>query len=145
MRGAVFPPCCLAGGQTVHHASTRDSWTLTGKSDSVSCGDTAPGSWCTQSFVCALQESVSPVLWKFCNQIPLAPKVKFSGNSQFLCWIPGWGKSVVGPRTFLTVREFHWYNCSAVCGSFAWWFYGAQPLMLKKLKLNGSMMTYKIL
>ena len=33
------------------HASTRDSWTLTGKSGSVSCGITAafsPGSWCTQ-------------------------------------------------------------------------------------------------
>ena len=25
----------------------------------------SPGSWCTQSFVCALQESVSPVLCKF--------------------------------------------------------------------------------
>ena len=32
----------------------------------------SPGSWCTQGFVSALQESVSPVLWKFCNQIPLA-------------------------------------------------------------------------
>ena len=33
------------------HASTRDSWTLTGTSGSVSCGITAafsPGSWCTQ-------------------------------------------------------------------------------------------------
>ena len=83
----MFPPCCLARGQTVHHTSTRDSWTLTGKSVSVSCGDTAPGSCCTQGFVFALQESVSPVPWKFCNQIPLAPKVKFSGDSQFLCWI----------------------------------------------------------
>ena len=27
------------------HASTRDSWTLTGKSESVSCGVTAPFSW----------------------------------------------------------------------------------------------------
>ena len=27
------------------HASTRDSWTLTGKSGSVSCGVTAPFSW----------------------------------------------------------------------------------------------------
>ena len=27
------------------HASTRDSWTLTGKSGSVSCGFTAPFSW----------------------------------------------------------------------------------------------------
>ena len=25
----------------------------------------SPGSWCTQAFVCALQESVSPVLCKF--------------------------------------------------------------------------------
>ena len=25
----------------------------------------SPGSWCTQGFVCALQESISPVLWKF--------------------------------------------------------------------------------
>ena len=28
-------------------------------------------------------------------------------------------KSVVGPRTFLTVQEFPWYNCSAFCGSSA--------------------------
>ena len=37
----------------------------------------SPGSWCAQGFVCALQESFPPVLWKFCNQIPLAFKVKF--------------------------------------------------------------------
>ena len=44
-----------------------DSWTLIGKSGSVSCGVTAPypGSWCTQGFISALQESVSPVLCKF--------------------------------------------------------------------------------
>ena len=42
------------------HASAGDSWTLRGKSGSVSCGVTAPfpGSWCT-SFCCALQESIS--------------------------------------------------------------------------------------
>ena len=49
------------------------------------------GSWCTQGFVCALQEPVSPVLWKFCSQIPLASKVKFSGSSQSLCQIPRLG------------------------------------------------------
>ena len=47
-----------------------------------------PGSWCTQGFVYALQKSVSPVLCKFCNQIPLASKVNFSVSSQFLCQIP---------------------------------------------------------
>ena len=49
------------------HASTGDSWTLPGKSGSVSCGVTAPFSWVlvhTDS-VCALQESVSPVPCKF--------------------------------------------------------------------------------
>ena len=48
----------------------------------------SPGSWYTQDFVCFLQESVSPVLWKFCNQIPLDFKIKFPGRSQSLCWIP---------------------------------------------------------
>ena len=47
-----------------------------------------PGSWCTQGFACALQESVSPVLCKFCNQIPLASKVNFSVSSQSLCQVP---------------------------------------------------------
>ena len=27
----------------------------------------SPGSWCTQGFVCVLQESVSPVQYKFCQ------------------------------------------------------------------------------
>ena len=56
-----------------------DSWTLTGKSGSVSWGSLllSPGSWWAQDFICALWESVSPVLWKFCSQIPLAFKVKF--------------------------------------------------------------------
>ena len=51
----------------------------------------SPGSWCAQGFVCVLQESVSPVLWKFCNQIPLGFKVKFPGGSLSLCWIPRLG------------------------------------------------------
>ena len=42
-------------------------------------------------FFCALQESVSPVMWTFCNQIPLAFKVKFLGGSQSICQIPRLG------------------------------------------------------
>ena len=38
--------------------------------------------------------------------------------------VPQVGKSVVGSRTFLTVRGFLWYNCFAVCGSSARWLYG---------------------
>ena len=51
----------------------------------------SPGSWRSQDFVFALQESVSPVLCKFCNQIPVASKVKFSWSSQPLCQIPRLG------------------------------------------------------
>ena len=106
MGGAVFPPGSLTYGrdnddlqkdlclnpciQYSGHASMGDSWTLTGKSGSVSCGVTAPFSWVlvsTRTFVCAFQESVSPVVWKFYNQIPLASKVKVPGGSQFLCRI----------------------------------------------------------
>ena len=66
------------------HTSARNSGTLTGKSE-----DIAPFSWLLvhTRFMCALKESVSPVLWKFYNQIPLASKVKFPGGSQFLCRI----------------------------------------------------------
>ena len=48
----------------------------------------SPGSWCAPGFVCALQESVPPVLCKLCNQIPLASKVKLPGDSQSLLQIP---------------------------------------------------------
>ena len=43
------------------HASARDSWTLMGKSGSVSCGVTAPFSWVLvhTRFLCALPESIS--------------------------------------------------------------------------------------
>ena len=58
----------------------------------------SPGSRCTQAFVCAFQEPVSPVLCKFCNQIPLASKVKFSGSSQFLCQIPKLGNLLRVPE-----------------------------------------------
>ena len=75
------------------HTSTRDSWTLTGKSGSISCGVIAPFSCvlvCTR-FVYAIQESVFPVLWKFCNQVLLDFKVNFPWGSQSLCWIPRLG------------------------------------------------------
>ena len=50
----------------------------------------SPRSWCTQGFVYALQESVSLVLCKFCNQIPLASKVKFPGVFSPFVRSPGW-------------------------------------------------------
>ena len=46
-------------------------------------------------------------LWKFCSQVQLASKASPFARSPDR-------ESVVGPRTFLTVQEFLWYNCSAV-------------------------------
>ena len=40
------------------------SWASLGQS-LVGSLPLSPGTWCAQAFVCALQESVSPVLWKF--------------------------------------------------------------------------------
>ena len=52
----------------------------------------SPEFWCTQGFICALEASLFPlVLWKFCNQIPLAFKVRFPGDSQSFCWVPRLG------------------------------------------------------
>ena len=48
------------------HASTGDSWTLTGKSGSVSCGITAPFSWVLVHKVLFVpSRSLLPVLCKF--------------------------------------------------------------------------------
>ena len=74
-------------------ASAGDSWTLIGRSGSVSCGITATFSWVlVHTRFCLCPPRVCfPVLWKFCNQIPLASKVKFPGGSQYLCQIPRLG------------------------------------------------------
>ena len=66
---ALLPSCPQTCSKPLlTHASTGDSWTLTGKSGSVPWGGSlllSPGSWCTQGFVCGLQESDSSVLCKF--------------------------------------------------------------------------------
>ena len=83
----------------------------------------SPWSLCT-GFICALQESVSPVLWEFYNQIPLASKVKFPGGSQSLCQIPRLGNLLWALEdVLLTVQKLLWYNCSPICGSPTWWLY----------------------
>ena len=60
---------------------------------SISCGVTAPFSWdlVPIKFCLYPPRICFPVLQKFCNQIPLAFKVKFPRGSQSLCWIPRLG------------------------------------------------------
>ena len=87
--------CYSPWGHKELDMTERLNWTELNwwKSGSVFWGVSAifSGSLCTQDFVCALKDSVSPVLWNFFNQIPLAFKVKFSGGSQSLCRIPRLG------------------------------------------------------
>ena len=64
-----------------------------------------PGSWCTQGIACALQESVSPVLCKFCGQIPMDCIVKFPGDSQFLCQIPRLGNLSPDVKNWLIGKD----------------------------------------
>ena len=72
----------------------------------------SPGSWCTQDFVCALHESVSLVLWKFYNQIPMSSKVLTPQDSQSLCQIPRLGNLEVGGLcTDLEWMEVGWSLC----------------------------------
>ena len=86
-----------------------------------------PGSWCTQGFVCALQESVCPVLWKFSNQIPLAFKVNFPGGSKSLCRIPRLRNLSWAPA----LSQHLWYNCSPIHRLSAWWLYGGAHTSLR--------------
>ena len=91
MGGAVFHPCFLAWGQTVDPRPQqkllephRQVWLslLWGHCSFLLVH---------AGFVCALQESVYLVLWNFCNQIPLASKVKFPEGSQSFCKTPRLG------------------------------------------------------
>ena len=92
-------------------------WGKPGKSGSVSCGVTAP------LFCVLLHTQFFPVLWKFCNQIPLVFKVKFLGVSQSFCQIPGLG-NLLWALEFCNREKTFWYNCSLVCGLSAQWLYG---------------------
>ena len=76
------------------------------------CGDNAPLSWLlvnTRFYLCPPRVSKScgsSVIKSLCfqSQIPCGFSVPLLDTQV--------GKSVVDPRTFLTVPEFLWYNCS---------------------------------
>ena len=51
-----------------------------------------------------------------CNQIPLVFKVRFPGDSQFLCHIPRLGSMTWVSEPSQQVGELFWYYCSLVCG-----------------------------
>ena len=98
------------------HTSSRDSCRFTGKSDSVSCGDTAPFSWCMQVLFVP-SKSLFP---QSCGSSVIKshwPPKRISWEFSVPLPDPQVGKYIVGPRTFLTVQDFLWYYCSV-------WFVG---------------------
>ena len=106
-------------------ASAWDSWTLTGKSGSVSCGVTAPFSWVL--VFTGFQWLSKNLFPQTCGRSVVKSHWPSKSNSlgfSVLSPDPQFRKSVVGPRTFATVWGLLWYNCSLVCRSPAWWLYG---------------------
>ena len=118
---AAFQCPCPCGEPLPTHTSTGGPPTLAGGFDSVSLGSLllSSGSWCTQNFVCAPYDwsLFPPVLWKTYNQIPLALKARFPGDSQSLCWIPRLRILTWGSEPSQQYENFFRYYCSPVCGS----------------------------
>ena len=95
-------------------------------SGSVSCGVTAlsPRSRCTQGFVCAHQESLFLQSWGSSIIKSCWPSKSDSWGFPVPLLELQVGKSIVGPRTFATLRELVWYNCAAASGLPTTWLYG---------------------
>ena len=64
----------------------------------------SPWSWSVQGFVCALQESVSPVLWKFCNQVLWPSKSDSLGVLSSFGRSSGW-EICCGPYNFCKIAR----------------------------------------
>ena len=97
-RGTSQDCCCqcphACGEPLLTCASTGDPATVADSFGSVSCGVLVHARFC----LCppCLESLFSPVLWKSYNQISLACKVRFPGDSQSLCQIPRLGSLMSG-------------------------------------------------
>ena len=83
------PACTFGSSQFMY------CWSLASSFGSTSFGVTDPFLWdFMNARLCLcpprLEALFTPVLWKPCNQIPLAFTVRFPGKLQSLCWVQGW-------------------------------------------------------
>ena len=88
------------------------------------------GSWYVQNFACDLQRLESlflSVLWKACNQIPLALKARFPGDSKFLCYILRLGSLTWGSEPSRQGESFFGFIVLQSVGrpptGYGFWFY----------------------
>ena len=114
----VLPPVPHPHGRLLlTHASAGDPQTFTVRSCSVSCRVTYPFPWVlVHTKLCVLQESVSLVLWKFCNQILLVFRIWLPGNSQSFGWIPRlgslmWGFELSSVRNSFGIIVLQFVSC----------------------------------
>ena len=109
----ISQDCCIQCPSLSTQASARDASTLTGKSGPVFCGVTAHFSWVlVHTRFCLIPPRVCfQVLCKFCDEIPLAFKVKFPGASQSLCQTPRLGNLVgIFCKSVRTSLVYLWYD-----------------------------------
>ena len=107
------------------HASARDSWTLTGKSESVSCGVTAPFSWVlVHTRLCLCPPRVYfPVLckfWQVCGGVNGDLLKKGLCHTQVCCTQSPWpagGPLLTRTSTGDTQTQF----CLSLCGVSGSW------------------------
>ena len=94
-------------------------------------------SWCVQDLLVPSKTGIfPPVLWKSYNQIPLAFKVRFPGDSQSLCWIPR-----LGSLTWGSEISQQWENFFAIS---VLQFVGHPPSGLWDLILSCSHPSYHL-
>ena len=119
------------------YVSTGDPPTLTGSFCSVSYWVAAPFLWvlvCARVCLCLprLESLFPPFLWQSHNQILLVFKVRFPGDSQALCRVPGLGSLMWGSKP-----SQYWENVFVIIvlqfvghplGKYEIWFYhGSAP------------------
>ena len=141
MGGAVFPPCSLAWGQIMI---------------GVHCWSMPP----LKMPVCLLWGHCSFLLGPGVHKVLLCLlRVCFSSSvikshwpskSDFLGVLSpfagstGW-EICLGPRTFATVQELLWYNCSPVCGLPVQWLYsGPNGDLLKRTGVTHIILLIKV-
>ena len=113
---------CPCGEPQLPPTSAGDPLTLAEVQSPMGSLFFPPGFWCTHYFVCALQVwslCFPPVLLKSCNQILLAFKVQFSGDSSSHCQTPRLGSLTWGSEPSLQLVDF--------CGITDLWFVSHPP------------------
>ena len=128
--GLLLPVPLSRGRPLPTHISAGNPQTLTGRTDSASCGVTSAFLWvlvCTKFCLCPPRVSVFPFLWMLCNQIPKAFKAKFPGDSQSHGLVLRLGRLMWGLEPLQQYKNFFgiivFQFVAYTLGGYRIWFY----------------------